>query len=459
MNRIALLGLASLTSLSLFGCTPSTPELSSEDAAEEASELSSVSAQAGAIKVTMQGPARFEDRGGERVLVIRGSANRNLSDVYTFIPDDWFASASLTTSRKFEIVLRAGHEQNSVLSGMPLLLHLETVTSGSATARFTLGAQFARFKGSKSVTVAKPIRPVYVIDANDNLRYRGEVSTTFAATEMNVFTDDDSDPVVTRVDGDTFRFDWQYPSFALAADPHTDAVFFHATGQGGVERSKEADIDLFVSSLQVTTEDPYEAFPSFGCEESIYWCVQGAKQIGATDLGECGRYRDVSRCVSPQPEEVCLFEGPGPFSMKPLDSSGFDSAVANFNGACGTGGTWCSVNPPTLNIVPDCLTEPASLDAAVAYLASSDPSFQPGGSTSSRAELEQSSLFSSTYSSQGPALLATIDALTGGGEVQAYVASGEVPCHNCTELADYVVLFYPDSRMVVVVTGTHGYDS
>ena len=271
MNRITLraLALASLASLSLFGCAPSTPDLGSEDASDETSALGSLSAQAGAIRVTLQGPVRFEERDGQRVLVIKGSANRNLTGVFSFVPDDAFGSAALTTSRKFEIVLRDGHEQNSVLSGMPLLVRVDTATSGSATARITLGAQFTRFQGSKSITVAKQIRPVFVIDPVDYLRYRGEVSTTFAATEMSVFTDDDSDPEVVRVDADTFRFDWQFPSFALAADPHTDAVFFHAQGQN-IERSKEADIDVFVKDLQLTTSDPYEAFPTFGCEESIY---------------------------------------------------------------------------------------------------------------------------------------------------------------------------------------------
>jgi hypothetical protein len=460
MNRITLraLALASLASLSLFGCAPSTPDLGSEDASDETSALGSLSAQAGAIRVTLQGPVRFEERDGQRVLVIKGSANRNLTGVFSFVPDDAFGSAALTTSRKFEIVLRDGHEQNSVLSGMPLLVRVDTATSGSATARITLGAQFTRFQGSKSITVAKQIRPVFVIDPVDYLRYRGEVSTTFAATEMSVFTDDDSDPEVVRVDADTFRFDWQFPSFALAADPHTDAVFFHAQGQN-IERSKEADIDVFVKDLQLTTSDPYEAFPTFGCEESIYWCILGAKQSGATDLGDCGTYRDVARCYWPQPEEVCLFEGPSPFTLQAIDSSGLEPAAASYTDACGTGGSWCSVGTPTLHVTPDCLAEPASLDAAVAYLASSDQNFQQGGSTLTRAELEQSSLFSSSYSSEGPALLATIDSFTGGGEVQAYVASGEVPCHNCTDFADYVVLFYPGSRMVVVVTGTHGYDS
>jgi hypothetical protein len=458
MNRIAHLSLAAVASLSLFGCAPTTPDLGSEEALEETSELSSVSAQAGGIKVTMQGPARFEDRGGERVLVIKGSANRNLSGVFSFVPDDAFGEASLTTSRKFEIVLRDGHEQNSVLSGMPLLVRLDTVTSGSATARLTLAAQFARFKGSKSVVVSKPIRPVFVNEAGDNLRYRGEVSTTFAATDMSIFTDDDSDPVVTRVDGETFRFDWQFPSFALAADPHTDAVFFQATGSGGVERSKEADIDVFVNGLNLTTSDPYEAFPTPGCEESIYWCVQGTKQTGSSDFGDCGNYRDVSRCFWPQPEEVCLFEGPSAFALQAIDSSGLDSAVASYTQACENGGIWCSLAGATLHATPDCLSEPPSLEAAVAYLASSDQNFQPGGSTLSRAQLEQSWLFASTYSSEGPALLATIDAFTGGGDVEAYFASTEVPCHACSEFLDYVVLFYPASRMVVVVTGIHGYD-
>jgi hypothetical protein len=32
-------------------------------------------------------------------------------------------------------------------------------------------------------------------------------------------------------------------------------------------------------------------------------------------------------------------------------------------------------------------------------------------------------------------------------------------CHNCTEVRDRTVVFYPNAGKVVVLEGTHGYDS
>ncbi|WP_254627471.1 hypothetical protein [Myxococcus sp. CA040A] len=58
------------------------------------------------------------------------------------------------------------------------------------------------------------------------------------------------------------------------------------------------------------------------------------------------------------------------------------------------------------------------------------PTFTEGIATN-RAGLAQSLLLSSNDSGDGAALLAGIDAYAGGGEVQAWLATLEVRCHNC----------------------------
>jgi hypothetical protein len=444
----------------LAACAPGTEAPASRPADEQQEAgLASKTASVGSLKLTIQGAARFESRNGQRVLVVTGSANRDLESAFSWVPDDAFGETTLLTKRKLEIVLRDGHEINSILSGLPINLSLTAKTGQTkeAYARIALAPAFARFTGSSSLQIDKPIRPIFIDSAENNLRYRGQVSATSPIAEMSVFTDDNSGPVIARVDADTFRFDWEYAAFALAADPHTEAVHFSAELENGKTRTKHADIDVLVTSVDLTTDDPYEAWPTPPCEEAVYWCVVGARQNGQTDLGDCGDYREVSRCAY---ATHCEYEGPVSFALEPFDATDeIEPAQTAYNQACNKGGTWCSAGSIAASNVPECLAEPATLEQVLDYLQSTDQDFLAGGAFVDRAGLEGSTFFSSGYSSGGPGLLLAIDVTTGGGEVQAYLATSEVPCHNCTDFADYAVLFYPLSQTVVVIKGSHGYDS
>ncbi len=455
-------GLLVVAAVAASACAPDDVELPTDASDENEDALSSVKAEAGAVRLTLQGAARYQDRDGERVLVIQGSANRDLANAFTWVPDDAFGETVMITKRKFEIRLRQGYEQNTILSGLPLMLTVHPVNGPTpdAYARISLGAQYARFSGSSTVFVEQPIRPVFVVSDVDDLRYRGEVSTTFPATSFSVTSADGDQASVTSASDQAFLVDWQFPAFRTAADPHTDDVIFAASDAGGTTKTKKAEIDIFVSSLEMTTVDPYEAWPAAGCDPAIYPCVDAVRSSGGTDFGACGDYRETKRCYQAQPGEICEIVGPSPFALDPVDASDeLAEPTEQYNDGCASGGTWCSVGAVEVYTVPACLEEPASLEQALAHLESTDQTFLAGGSLVDRAALEVSSLFSSTYSDGGPGLLLGIDVVTGGGTIDGYLATSEVPCHNCTDFADYAVLFYPVSSTVVVVRGSHGYDS
>ena len=458
MKRLLTLSAAAVF-LAAISCSPSSPEPSADDTEQREDAVSSRSASVGSVTITLQGASRFEERDGARVLVVKGSANRNLESIFSWVPDDAFGEASLITQRKFEVVLRDGHEINSVLSGLPLNLSLVAKSGATreAYARIVLAPSFARFSGSTSLYLDKTIRPVFVASDEDSLRYRGRVEATSPVSALTADTEDGADPVATRIDERAFQLDWQYAAFASAADPHTDPVVIEAALTNGSTKTKRADIDVLVTELDLTTDDPYNAWPTPLCEEAVYDCVKDVRNASGTDFGACGDYREVSRCAY---ATHCEFEPPAEFALEPFDATDeIDPALGSYNASCPQGGTWCSVSRVSTYNVPACLPEPATLAQALDYLRATEQGFVEGGSFLDRAGLETTSLFSSTYSSGGPGLLLAIDVTTGGGPVEAYVATTEVPCHNCTDFADYAVLFYPLSQTTVVVEASHGYDS
>ena len=280
-----------------FGCAPDVEDPTHESASTEESELaSSISETLGPLKLTLQSRAQFEERDGRRVLVIAGSANRNLENVFSFVPDDGFGQASLVTQRKFELVLAEPYEINTILSGLPILMSVQTATGtpNSFVAQIQIASSFGHFTGSSKIFVKAPIRPVFVKDQANNLRYRGEAKVTGGAVGLSVFTDDGGDPSVRRIDADEFDFDWTFDAWRLAADPASEPVYFVADRATGVDLQKKAKIDVLVTSLAITTDDPYEVWHE-DCDMDVWHCFHDAP-ADQVDFGECGSYREVKRC-------------------------------------------------------------------------------------------------------------------------------------------------------------------
>ncbi|WP_164014348.1 hypothetical protein [Pyxidicoccus trucidator] len=396
----------------------------------------------------------FETRNNRRVLVIRGTTNRYIQDVFSFVPDDAFGTANVISERRFEVVLEEGHELNTMLSGLPLLVSIDTFT-GSPTryyAQIILAPRFFDFRGPTSINVFENVDPVYVRNAagTDNLMYRGRVDS--AATSLTV-TAPDGVPTVSRVDADTFQLDWRYPAVHQAVDPHTIPLTFTAALNNGTVVDETARLVVRVTGLAISTnDDPYNTWPSPACQLSVYNCIH-AQPAGTLDFGACGTYRQVQRCMYASACEVL----PGqPLSLTAIDfpPQGLARQALNSDSSATT---WYGLVGIDAYSTPECPATPVTVQAVVDDLHWTTQSVPPSdwGEVTDRAGLVDNNYF--FYSSSDP-LLAHIDAFAGGGPIQAWFAWEEIPCHNCHRYAEYGVLYYPNSGKVIALKSYHGYD-
>jgi hypothetical protein len=385
----------------------------------------------------------FETRNNRRVLVIHGTTNRYIQDVFSFVPDDAFGTANVISERRFEVVLEEGHELNTMLSGLPLLVSIDTFT-GSPTryyAQIILAPRFFDFRGPNSITVFENVAPVYVLNAagTDNLMYRGRVDS--AATSLTV-TAPDGVPTVSRVDADTFQLDWRYPAVHEAVDPHTIPLTFTAALNGGTVVDETARLVVRVTGLAISTnDDPYNTWPSPACQLSVYNCIH-AQPAGTLDFGACGTYRQVQRCMYASACEVL----PGqPMSLTEIDSSPLEPARQAH---------WLS--SIDAYSTPECPATPVTIQTVMDHFAATTQTLPPPeyGEFTDRAGLVDTYFFDSSSSP----LLAAIDSFAGGGPIQAWLGWEEVPCNNCHSYKEYAVLYYPNSGKAVVLVGSHGYD-
>src|SRR5689334_14395799 len=71
------------------------------------------------LTVWMEPGVTVETRDDRRYWVLHGRASRNLDHVFSFVPDDPFAIATVTGKRTFDVAFDAGHEINTLISGLP----------------------------------------------------------------------------------------------------------------------------------------------------------------------------------------------------------------------------------------------------------------------------------------------------------------------------------------------------
>jgi hypothetical protein len=289
--KLRTLALACLAALAACSPTPSEP-------AEETGEVTSEAvtnrlyATVGDNELSFETLGTFEVRNGVRSLIIRATANRYLSDVYSFVPDDIFGTASIISERRFEIALAEGHELNTVLSGLPLFVsvHTNTGTPRSYTARIVIAPRFFDFRGSTGIWIQEEVNPLYVVQGNTNLLYRGRASAN--SDWLSVIAPDGMPSVNGRPN---YRLDWGYPGIYQAIDPHTVPFTFSAGADNGVEMEKTARLVARVTEFALTDGDAYDVWPTPPCDPAVYTCSHSAP-TGTTDFGHCGTYRQVLRC-------------------------------------------------------------------------------------------------------------------------------------------------------------------
>jgi hypothetical protein len=310
--------------LFLAGCGVSLPSIEENpnDAVEaqtEAELTKLVRAEGGGLTVTVKPVLLARLENNQKKWIIEGTASRDLSGVFSFVPDDAFGEARLTGARSFEVALDDGHELNSILSGLKLLVKLTPQGSmKSVTAGIDLEPRFMSMKGSTRIIVVPEVRPVY---ARGGLTYRGRARAA-SGTLTTVSTPDAATiNVALRTAGlGEYDVDFSYDNLALALDvPGRNADQVEFTGQSttGQIRTKLSVLGVTVKTLALTTDDPYQVWPSARCPTAVRACLN-ATPVGATDFGDCGSYREVNACGLPN-QIPALF--PSPDDLTPLNQA------------------------------------------------------------------------------------------------------------------------------------------
>jgi hypothetical protein len=254
------------------------------------------SVRAGGMTLWVNALAAARDVNGEPWARLRFRTSRSLESAASWVPEDGFGDARLVSPRVVEVDLRGGHEVNTILSGMPLFVHLLTTTGVQYDVRLDLGARLGRFEGSSKVYVTAALEPVYFEDGITNLRYRGRVKGT-NATAMGVYIGQAPAPalVPAGIGTGAFRFDFDYDRLKGAFVPERAATFTATIA--GNKYVKQAGVDLVVSRVGLTTEGADHAWRTPVCAASVEACV-ASKPAGTKDFAACGNYRDVARCIS-----------------------------------------------------------------------------------------------------------------------------------------------------------------
>jgi hypothetical protein len=300
MMKLRTLALACLAALAACSPPPAEPPPEQTGESTAAAVVNRLYATIGDNELSFETLGTFEVRNGVRSLIIRATSNRYLSDVYSFVPDDIFGTASIISERRFEIALAEGHELNTVLSGLPLFVHVgtNTGTPRSYTARIVIAPRFFDFRGDSQIWIQEEVNPIYVVQGNSNLLYRGRAPVSIPYVDWLTVTAPDGVPSVYG--RPNFRLDWGYPGIYQAMDPHTVPLHFAAGGDDGPIAEKTARLVARVTELALTAGDAYEVWPPPPCDPAVYQCYISAP-AGTTDFGHCGTYRQVHVCTYAPP--------------------------------------------------------------------------------------------------------------------------------------------------------------
>jgi hypothetical protein len=370
-----------------------------------------------------------------------GRASRNLREVFSFVPDDAFGTAE-ADRRDFRLTLARGHEANTLLSGLPILLRVQP-QSGTPDTFFVqvVGApRVRRGSGSSQVFVAADVVPVYLVDsAGAKLAYRATTTAPAAATGVTFQVGSATLSAVRTASGWSVDFTYEQLTAALRLP-----LVVTATAPGR-SYAKTVELGVTLRSLDITTEDPYDHWPRQACGEAAHACVAA----DPVDLGGCGRYREVQACVF-------QVECERTFGAVETQDAAVAAAQADFNARAQTGGQWARIAGTRVFDLQGC--GDFSLASVVDLFAAEQgaPEFAQGRVLTSTA----TPFTTTTYSPAGPAVLDAANAF--GAQTNPLVwhyARDNGSCHNCTEFDDRVILLYPGTWRVVVLDGIHGYDS
>jgi hypothetical protein len=225
---------------------------------------------------------------------LEGRISKDLKEVFAFVPDDAFCSAKTLSARRFEVSCETGHELNTVLSGLPLLLTLTPKSGAPATGALWFAPVFGHFSGGTGIYVTSAVTPIWY---GGELLYRGHATLASGLSGLNVFTDEDGGAFIFPPggSGSKVRFDWSYDQLALAL---THPVHFASSDAQGKSIRKDAALDARIVKIGLTSGDAETAFGE-SCSPKVQACL--AKLPGWLDTESCGAYRAVQRCGGTPP--------------------------------------------------------------------------------------------------------------------------------------------------------------
>ncbi|HSN99836.1 MAG TPA: hypothetical protein VLS89_16180, partial [Candidatus Nanopelagicales bacterium] len=127
MQNFRRIALGCLLAVLVPACADQSTDLPEETgAASDAATATRIYATEGTLDLSFETLGTFEQRDGVRALILRATANRYLKSVFSFVPDDAFGQANIISERRLEVVIHEGHELNTLMSGLPLFVSVET---------------------------------------------------------------------------------------------------------------------------------------------------------------------------------------------------------------------------------------------------------------------------------------------------------------------------------------------
>jgi hypothetical protein len=334
---------ALLLSLAAAGCAGSADDGATTD--EAAAELSS---KTGALQVTIKPTLTVTPVGEGFRYTLSGTTNRDLDSIQSFVPDDVFGEALLTGKRSFTVSLNDDNELNSVLSGLRLLVsfgvHGSTI---SYTAGLLFTPRFAARSGTTRIGIDSAVDAIWYAG---QLAYRGKLHLTVTPTTVNAWTDQDLGPRIAAVSTRVYSDDWSYAgikSGAVAGPVHFSIV--DGAGKGWF---RDADVQLVINELALTTEDPYVHWPQPTCAPSVQRCLDRLP-YGSADSAACGSYGQVRRCVVTRALPALLPADGGTEIPALVDSANAQLTPPRHTSVAAYRYDWAAAAPPTIGQLLD----------------------------------------------------------------------------------------------------------
>lgn len=275
----------------LAACGVESPEIESESEDALSQEILSTwpSGKAEGITVWLSPIVSVKQVDGQTRWVVSGRTSRNVTDAFSYIPDDPVGMAQVVSKRKFEVQL-ANEEIRALAMGRQLLVRLTPETSGrSYTVAISGSPQFISQEGSSRIFLRTEVKPVVV---GKTVLFRGRTSTTSNMSTFEVNAGSAS-PLVTKISTRTWQFDWTAAQLESVAAGFNGSVELRAAASDGTVFTRHAALAFTLGAVQVTDGAAEAAFPVPSCRAATKSCLSG---LATLDTESCGTAVAVLAC-------------------------------------------------------------------------------------------------------------------------------------------------------------------